>query len=62
MREGNSAEQLLESLGGSATDQRAVYELTAVIAHVRDEDEPPGDPATAGGHLLAHIKVCRIAC
>ena len=56
VREGDSAEQLLEALSGPLGPQRAVYELTAVIAHIRDQDEPPGDSATADGHLLAHIK------
>lgn len=60
VREGDSAEQLHDSLGGSPSDTRAVYELTAVIAHVRDADEPPGDAATADGHLLAHIKVRKL--
>lgn len=57
VREGDSAEQLLETLSDPLGPQRAVYELTAVIAHIRDQDEPPGDSATADGHLLAHIKV-----
>jgi hypothetical protein len=57
VREGDSAEQLLEELSAPVGPQRAVYELTAVIAHIRDQDEPPGDSATADGHLLAHIKV-----
>jgi hypothetical protein len=56
VREGDSGEQLLEALSGPLGPQRAVYELTAVIAHIRDQDEPPGDSATADGHLLAHIK------
>lgn len=55
--EGDSAEELLAGLSGECGERRAVYELTAVIAHVRDEDEPPGDAATADGHLVAHIKV-----
>lgn len=36
---------------------RAVYELTAVVAHVVDaaEDSPPG--TAPEGHLVAHVKV-----
>lgn len=40
-------------LNGSAEE----YELTAVIAHVRDEDEIEGLGSEYEGHLLAHIKV-----
>lgn len=46
--------------GVPAGGSRAVYELTAVIAHIRDEDDA-GEAAEAGleyeGHLVAHIKV-----
>lgn len=36
---------------------RAVYELTAVVAHVRDEDEAAEGGQDYEGHLIAHIKV-----
>lgn len=55
--EGDSAEELLAGLSGELGERRAVYELTAVIAHIRDKDEPAGDAATVDGHLVAHIKV-----
>lgn len=37
----------------------AVYELTALVSHVRDETAPDRDSAAEPdeGHLLAHIKV-----
>ena len=62
MREGESAEQAQAGLGGPGCERRAVYELSAVVAHVRDLDEPPGDAATADGHLIAHIRVQSLLC
>ena len=36
---------------------RAVYELTAVVAHVVDAAEGQADNVSAEGHLVAHVKV-----
>ncbi|KAL4432378.1 hypothetical protein ABPG77_001677 [Micractinium sp. CCAP 211/92] len=54
------AAQAAAAAGIPAGGSRVVYELTAVIAHIRDEDE--ADEAAESmqeyeGHLVAHIKV-----
>ena len=36
---------------------RAVYELTAVVAHVVDAPEGHPDDVSAEGHLVANVKV-----
>ena len=36
---------------------RAVYELTAVVAHVVEAAEGHPDGTPAEGHLVAHVKV-----
>ena len=67
MREADSPQDLAES-GVSAMDSsqtRAVYELTALVAHIVGEAEEPdrprkrrdrGEPEQAEGHIVAHIK------
>ena len=36
---------------------RAVYELTALVAHVMDAAEESSAGSTPEGHLVAHVKV-----
>ena len=67
VREADSPQDLAES-GVSAMDSsqtRAVYELTALVAHIVGEAEEPdrprkrrdrGEPEQAEGHIVAHIK------
>ncbi|KAL4430743.1 hypothetical protein ABPG75_005999 [Micractinium tetrahymenae] len=55
-----AAAQAAAAAGVPAGGSRIVYELTAVIAHIRDEDEVE-EAAESGqeyeGHLVAHVKV-----
>lgn len=45
----------------STTRIRAVYELTAVIAHVHDEfDTDKSFQEESEGHLVAHVKVIHV--
>jgi PAB-dependent poly(A)-specific ribonuclease subunit 2 len=61
VEEAGSAAEAAARCGGAAAPAggvRAVYELTAVVAHVVDEDEAE-EAGAAGyeGHLLAHVRV-----
>jgi len=58
--EGTSAQELETKLVPAAPAdccQRAVYELTALVAHVVDVDEAEDAGPEYEGHLLAHVKV-----
>ena len=55
-----------EAESAGSTKRRAVFELTALVAHILDdteEQERPkkkrdrGEPEKAEGHIIAHIKV-----
>ena len=68
MREADNASDLAasaaeEAVSGAQT--RAVYELTALVAHIAGAGEEPerpkrrrdrGDPDEPEGHIMAHIK------
>ena len=69
MREADSARDFIaaeaEALSGAET--KAVYELTALVAHIMgdaEEQERPRrkrhrkEPDLAEGHIVAHIKAC----
>ena len=66
VREADNASDLTtsdEAVSGAQT--RAVYELTALVAHIASAGEEPewpkkrrdwGDPDEPEGHIVAHIK------
>ena len=68
VREADSASDLTASAAdeaGSGAQTRAVYELTALVAHIvgagEDQERPKkrrdrGDPEEPEGHIVAHIK------
>lgn len=60
--EGSTTSEVMGKLGGGDVPEgavRAVYEMTALIAHVVDEDEAAEGGSDYEGHLLAHINVPR---
>jgi PAB-dependent poly(A)-specific ribonuclease subunit 2 len=67
VQEGASSAELAKKLAEQDKEQgplpaaavRAVYELTAVVAHVMDEDEAAEGGPEYEGHLVAHINVPR---
>ncbi len=68
VREADSASDLATSAAEEAVsgaETRAVYELTALVAHITGAGEEPerpkrrrerGDPDEPEGHIVAHIK------
>ena len=69
VREADSASDLASTSAAeeavSGAETRAVYELTALVAHITGAGEEPerpkrrrerGDPDEPEGHIVAHIK------
>lgn len=55
---GKSKESVVSGSADSASSTRAVYELTAMVAHVHDDfDTDKPFQAESEGHLVAHVKV-----
>lgn len=55
---GKSKESVVAESAETTTSTRAVYELTAMVAHVHDEfDKGKLFQEESEGHLVAHIKV-----
>lgn len=60
MQQAGSVQELEGRLGETPVlpgGCRALYELTALVSHIRDEDEETEGGADYEGHLLAHIRV-----
>lgn len=59
---GKSKESSVSGSADSTTSVRAVYELTAMVAHVHDDfDTEKLFQEESEGHLVAHVKVMNVS-